>query len=315
MLDIALALSVQEESLRMNLDYLHTLVSIVEHGSLSAAARAKRISQPAVTKQVQRIEAEVGLALLVRGPKRQVELTPAGVEVLAFARETLARYEDLERELAELKTVEKGTLALAASTIPGEYVLPQLLAGYRRQYPQVEVQMSISDTADVAARVLEGKVDLGVIGSAIRRPGLRLKRLVGDEIVLALPADHPWAGREQVAVQELRGHPMILREEGSGTRRSVEAAVLDAGQTLPVEDVAFTLGSTQAILQAVAQGLGIGFVSARAATQARTSGQVTWVRLEDVDLCRDLFLIYAPERVGDPLVARFLQFAQSHAGQ
>jgi DNA-binding transcriptional LysR family regulator len=296
----------------MNLDYLHTLVSVVEHGNLSAAARAKRISQPAVTKQVQRMESELGLALLVRGPKRQVELTPAGAQVLDFARETLARYEELERQLAELKEVGKGALVLAASTIPGEYVLPQLIAGFRRQYPQVEVQMTISDTAEVATQVLDGEADLGVIGSAVRRPGLRLKRLVGDEVVLALPAQHPLAGREKVAVDELRGHPLILREKGSGTRRSVETALLDAGHVLPEDNVVFTLGSTQSILQAVAQGLGMGFVSARAAAQAQASGQVTWVRLKDVDLERDLFLIYLPERIGEPLVARFLQYAPSH---
>ena len=295
----------------MNLDHLHTLVSIVEYGSLSAAARAKRISQPAVTKQVQRIESELGLALLVRGPKRQAELTPAGEQVLVFARDTLARYEDLERNLAGLKEVEKGTLVLAASTIPGEYVLPQLLAGFRCQYPQVDVQMTVSDTSDVANRVLDGEADLGVIGSAIRRPGLRLKRLVGDEVVLAVPADHPFAGRGRVAVDELRGYPLILREKGSGTRRSVEAALLDAGQALPLEDVALTLGSTQAILQAVSRGLGMGFVSARAAAQA----QVAWVRLVGVDLTRDLTLVYVPERAGDPLVARFLQFAQSHVDE
>ena len=112
----------------MNLDHLQTLVSIVEQGSLSAAARARRISQPAVTKQLQRMESEMGLGLLMRGPKRKVELTPAGELVLTFARDTLAKYEALERELAVLKIVGPGKLSLAASTIPGEYLLPGLLA-------------------------------------------------------------------------------------------------------------------------------------------------------------------------------------------
>ncbi|HSR34362.1 MAG TPA: LysR family transcriptional regulator, partial [Anaerolineae bacterium] len=119
----------------MKLEHLSTLVSIVELGSLSAAARAGRISQPAVTKQVQRMEAELGLALLVRGPKRQTELTPGGEKVLAFAKETLRNYEILEQQLSALKTIGEGTLSLAASTTPGEYVLPALLAAFRRQYP------------------------------------------------------------------------------------------------------------------------------------------------------------------------------------
>lgn len=300
----------------MNLDHLQTLVSIVEHGSLSAAARARRISQPAVTKQLQRMESEVGLGLLARGPKRQVELTPAGELVLVFARETLAHYEALERELAALKIVGPGVLSLAASTIPGEYLLPGLLAAFRAQYPQVEVQMSISDTASVAADLLADKADVGVIGSAIEGPGLRLERLVGDEIVLAVPADHPFARKGKVSVSELRGQPLILREEGSGTRRSVEAALAAAGASLPQDNVVLVLGSTQAILQAVTQELGVGFVSARALASAfhgdaQAAGELVSVSLEGIDLRRNLYLAYVSERVHNPVVVRFLNFARS----
>lgn len=295
----------------MNLEHLRTLVSIVEHGSLSAAARSKQISQPAVTKQVQRMEADLGLSLLVRGPKRQVELTPAGERMLAFARETLVRFEALERELTTFKVVGVGTLSLAASTIPGEYLLPALLAAFRTQYPQVKVQMTVSDTADVVTRLLAGEADVGVIGSTIRRPGLHLERLVGDQIVLAVPADHPFAARECVAVEELSAEPLILREEGSGTRRSVEAALAAAGITLSQGNVVLTLGSTQAILQAVGQGLGVGFVSARAASQAQANGRLACVGLEGVNLGRDLYLAYLPEQAGDPVVVRFLDFARA----
>lgn len=295
----------------MNLDHLRTLIAIVEHGSLSGAARARRVSQPAITKQVQRMEAEMGLELLVRGPRRQVELTPAGERLLAFARETLARFEALEQELAALKSMGQGQLLLAASTIPGEYLLPPLLAAFRAEHPQVEVQMTISDTADVASRLLADEADVGVIGSTIEQPGLRLERLVSDEVVLAVPPDHPFARREQVAVEELRGQPLILREEGSGTRRSVEAALAQAGATLPRDSVVLILGSTHAILQAVAQGLGMGFVSARASWQAQADGHLACVGLENVDLRRGLYLAYLPQRVRDPLVARFLAFARS----
>lgn len=294
----------------MNLEHLRTLVSIVEHGSLSAAARAKHISQPAVTKQVQRMEAELETELLVRGPKRQIELTSAGERVLAFAQETLARFEYLERELASLKTVGQGTLTLAASTIPGEYLLPKLLAAFRKEYPQVEVQMTISDTADVATRLLADEADVGVVGSTLRRPGIRLEILVGDRVVLAVPPDHPFAGRESVTIDELRGQPLILREAGSGTRRSVEAALATAGLRLPRDNVVLVLGSTQAILQAVAQGLGLGFVSARASVQAQADGHLACLTLADVDLYRDLYLAYLPHRAGDPLVAHFLDFAR-----
>jgi DNA-binding transcriptional LysR family regulator len=295
----------------MNLEHLRTLASIVEHGSLSAAARARRISQPAVTKQVQRMEAEMGLSLLVRGPKRKVELTPAGEKVLTFAQETLARLEAMERELARLKTVGRGRLSLAASTIPGEYLLPGLLAAFRVKYPQVEVQMTISDTVDVATKLLDDAADVGVIGSTIKRPGLCLERLVGDEIVLAVPPDHAFARQGDVMVEDLHEQPLILREQGSGTRRSVEEALKTAGATLPKQNVVLTLGSTQAILQAVAQGLGLGFVSDRAAANSQIGSRLAFVRLAGVNLARDLYLAYLPRRAGDPLVVHFLDFARA----
>jgi len=298
----------------VNLEYLRILVDIVDHGSLSAAARARGISQPAVTKQLQRLEAEAGLALLVRGPRREVELTPAGERVLAFARDVRARLATLEQELAALKTAGPGTLALAASTIPGEYLLPRLLAAFRVEAPQVRVTMSIADTAGVVDRVLADEADLGVIGAPPPQPGLHFERLVGDEVILAVPAGHRFAGREEVAVEELRGQPLILREEGSGTRRSVEAALAAAGTGLDAADVVLSLGSTQAVLQAVEQGLGLGFVSARAAAPAAAVGRVACVRLAGLSLSRDLYLACLPQRLGDPMVALFLAFARKHLG-
>jgi len=295
----------------MNLETLHTLVSIVEHGSLSAAARAKRISQPAVTKQLQRLELEIGLPLLVRGARRGLELTPAGEQVLAFARETLARLEMLEYELALLKEARPGTLSLAASTIPGEYLLPGLLAEFHKAYPNVDVRVTISDSSDVTTKLLGDSADVGLIGSVPTRSGLRLEQLVGDEIVLAVPSDHPFAGKAAVTLEELDGHPLILREEGSGTRRSVAQALAAAGLGLPTGTQAFTLGSTQAVLQAVAQGLGVGFVSARAAARLESDGHLSCVRLSGMDLTRSLYLAVLPERVGDPLIARFIAFAKA----
>jgi DNA-binding transcriptional LysR family regulator len=231
--------------------------------------------------------------------------------VLAFARETLARYERLEQELAVLKEVGSGTLILAGSTISGEYVLPGLLAAFRQAYPHIEVEMTVSDTAGVARRLLNQEADVGMVGSPVDRPDLRLERLVRDEIVLVIPPRHAFAGRRRVAVEELRGQPLILREEGSGTRHSVEAALAAAGLSLPRENVILTLGSTQAVLQAVEQGLGLGFVSARAATPVQSDGRLACAGLDGVDLGRDLYLAYLPGRVGNPLVARFLEFARA----
>ncbi len=299
----------------MNLEHLSTFVNVVDLGSLSAAARAQRISQPAVTKQVQRLEAELGLTLLIRGPRRRIELTPAGEAFLAFARETLSGMEALQQELAALREVSRGTLRLAASTIPGEHVLPGMILSFRTDYPHVAVRMSISDSSEVAVKLRANEADVGVIGSQIGQPGIRLEHLVSDEIILAVPPQHILAGQKTVTLDELRHHPIILREQGSGTRRTVEEALKSVGKRLPAVHAALILGSSQAVVQAVAQGLGVGFVSARACLRAQPDGHVTCVRLEGVDLYRSLYLAYKPQRVGEPVIGRFLDFARTWARQ
>jgi DNA-binding transcriptional LysR family regulator len=115
-----------------------------------------------------------------------------------------------------------------------------------------------------------------------------------------------------VSLEELRGQPLILREQGSGTQRSVDELLGAAGLVLPKDHVALILGSTQSVLQGVEQGLGVGFVSARASAQAQADGHLACVRLAGVDLHRDLYLAYLPRRAGDPLVARFLEFCRCH---
>jgi len=296
----------------MNLDQLRTLVSIMEEGSLSAAARARGISQPAISRQVQRLEAELGVTLLLRHPRRPLTLAPAGERVLAFARETLARWEALERDLATGQVVEEGLLSLAASTIPGEYLLPRLLAAFRAEHPHIRVRMTVSDTAEVLARLLADEADVGVVGADLQRPGLHLERWLSDEVILVVPPDHPFAGRRWATVAELSEQPLLLRERGSGTRRSVEAALAAVGYRLPRDRVRLVLGSTQAILQAVTQGLGVGFVSALAAEEASAGGRLACLRLTGVNLRRDLYLAYQPRRAEDPLVASFLTFARSY---
>ncbi|MCL7453992.1 MAG: LysR substrate-binding domain-containing protein, partial [Anaerolineae bacterium] len=131
--------------------------------------------------------------------------------------------------------------------------------------------------------------------------------------VLAVPPGHALAQQDSARVEDLQGQRLILREEGSGTRRSVEEALAARGMAVRDEDVALILGSSQAVLQAVEQGLGIGFVSARAAAAARAAGRVACMALEGVDLARALYLAYMPERAGDPLVGRFLKFARERS--
>ena len=297
----------------MNLDHVRSFLEVIKRGSLSEAARALGISQPAVSNQIKGLERELGMELLIRGERGVVSLTAAGEVFLAFARQVVTAHEELLQQLSHLKEEVSGELTIAASTTPGEFVLPQLLSDFKVHYPQVEAQVTIADTRDVVEKVLARECDLGFIGAPIERPRLTLAPLIKDEIVLAVYPGHPFARREAIRLEELQGQRLILREEGSGTRRSLEQLLAERGERLPENHVVLVLGSTHAVIEAIQARLGIGFVSALAVSRLQASGQLCTVPIEGLSLTRDLFVAYEEGQLSTRLRQEFLNFAQEWA--
>jgi DNA-binding transcriptional LysR family regulator len=295
---------------RVNLDHVRSFLEVIKRGSLSEAARALGISQPAVSNQIKGLERELGMELLIRGERGVVSLTAAGEVFLAFARQVVAAHEEMLQQLRHIKEEVSGELVIAASTTPGEFVLPQLLTDFKSRHPHVEAKVTIADTRDVVEKVLARECDIGFIGAPIERPRLTLVPLIKDEIVLAVYPNHLFAGREAVRLEELHGQRLILREEGSGTRRSLEQLLAERGENLPEDNVVLVLGSTHAIIEAIQSRLGIGFVSALAASRLQASGQLCMVSIAGLSLTRDLFVAYDEGQLSTRLRQEFLTFAR-----
>lgn len=297
----------------MNLDHVRSFLEVIKRGSLSEAARALGVSQPAVSNQIKGLERELGTELLIRSERGVVSLTAAGEEFLAFAEQVVAAHEEMLQRLSHLKEEISGELIIAASTTPGEFVLPQLLTDFKARYPQVEAKVTIADTRDVVEKVLAHECDIGFIGAPIGRPRLTLTPLIKDEIVLAVYPDHPFAGREAIRLEELQGQRLILREEGSGTRRSLERLLAERGKKLPDDNIALVLGSTHAVIEAIQARLGIGFVSAFAVSRLQASGHLCTVPIAAPPLTRDLFVAYEEGQLSTRLRQEFLAFAREWA--
>jgi DNA-binding transcriptional LysR family regulator len=297
----------------MNLDHVRSFLEVIKRGSLSEAARALGISQPAVSNQIKGLERELGTELLIRGERGVVSLTVAGEEFLAFAEQIVAAHEKMLQQLSHIKDEVSGELVIAASTTPGEFVLPQLLTDFKSRYPQAEAKVTIADTRDIVEKVLARECDIGFIGAPIERPRLTLVPLVKDDIVLAVYPDHPFAEREAIRLAELRGQRLILREEGSGTRRSLEQLLVEKGEKLPENNVVLVLGSTHAVIEAIQARLGIGFVSAFAVSRLQASGQLCTVPMAGLSLTRDLFIAYEEGQLSTRLQQEFLTFAREWA--
>lgn len=274
----------------MNIVQLRAFVAIVEHGSFSEAARGMGLSQPAVTMQIQGLEADLGATLLERR-YRKVELTEAGRSLLPYARRVLAELDTAREEIDRLADTVGGHLELAVSTTPGQYILPRLLGSYLRRYPDVTVSLRVYDTADVIEHVESGAAHLGMTGARVASAKVEYQEMGVDQLLMICPADSALLARSGLTLADVATEPFIMRESGSGTRMVFEDT-LRAGGIDPGElHVVMELGTSEAIVNAVEGGMGIGVVSRWMAEKALALATVASLDVMDFPVQRPFFAV------------------------
>ena len=293
----------------MDIDELESFAAVCRSGSFTQAARLRRLTQPGVSRHVQRLEQELGVRLFERGG-RALTLTPAGSKLLGYAEEALARQRQF---IGSIKTDGErlaGDLRIAASTTPGECLLPGLLAEFTEHHPEVRSRLFIADSAAVMEELSQQQWDLGFVGVQAGTSSLRYDVIGRDEIILAVPREHPFAARGQIATGELASQPLIEREGGSGTLRAFRKALSAAGIPLPRYRTVMVLNSAHGILSAVHSGLGLGLVSSLEFEQ-HGFGRVHRVRFNDVSLERDLYMVRLRTRPLSQPAAAFAAYVLS----
>lgn len=279
----------------MNIGQIKAFLAVVDHVSFSEAARILGVSQPAVTMQVQALEADVDATLFDRG-YRKVELTEAGRALLPYARRVIEELEQARESIEALATTVTGRLAIAASTTPGQYILPRYLGTFLARYPDVGVGLRVHDTTGVVAAVESGEADLGMSGAEVHGARVVHERLGADALVLIAPPGHPFATRDGVRFADLVDEPFIVREPGSGTRMVAEDTMRRSGIDPAEIRVVLELGTNEAVLSAVEGGMGLGVVSSLVAEKALTLGTVALVPEPSFPVSRPLYLVL-PQRV------------------
>jgi DNA-binding transcriptional LysR family regulator len=276
----------------LTLHRLELFLAVLDSGGVARAARARNLSQPAVSEHLRGLEAFFGVPLFERAG-RGVRPTAAARLIEPFVRQALGLVASAEQATIELRGLRTGAVAIGASTTPGTYLLPEVLGRFHVAHPQIALTLRIGDTREVEQWVAAGSVELAVIGAAPVHPGLAAEPWVKDELVAIVARRHPLARRRTLAGAALAGQPYIAREEGSSTRAVAERSLADLGVTLrPVME----LGSTEAVREAVAAGLGVSVVS-RHAVRTRDP-RVVAIRLHGRQWVRDLVVI---RRQGAPL--------------
>jgi len=296
----------------MNLDYLITYLEVIKLQSFSEVAKKLSISQPAVSFQIHKLEQELGVRLIDRRQKR-VTMTEAGRRLLCFAECVEQERAHLLHDLDQLREEVTGDLVIAASTIPGEFLLPPILGEFKTLHPAVKAQEVISDSLTVIAGVQDGAYEVGFCGIVPEGRELESFRIAEDEIVLIVFPEHPFAFRQEISLMELAGEPLIFREEKSGTLRNVESLLLKAGFDLGQCKPQLVLGTNQAVVSAVEARAGIAFVSNLAIKKSLAHSAVKVVRFEGLSLRRDFFCIYRKERIVSRLLEEFIAFVRGRA--
>lgn len=296
----------------MDLRQLEIFVKVAEFRSFSKAAATLSLTQPTVSEHIRTLEDELGVRLLDRLGRGAV-VTKAGELLLLHARRLLALSREARQAMDQFQGRMCGELLVGASTIPGEYVLPALIGRFKEKFPEISISLLIGDSQTVVDWVAEARAELGVAGARLSNRSVAYKELMPDELVLVVPALHPWHGRPLITLEELQREPLLVRERGSGSRAALEAALAANGMELGSYRIVGEMGSTQAIKQAVRAGVGVSVVSRRAVEDEGKAGLVGCLPVKDLRVTRSFYLVTHKERSRSPLAEAFRAFLDAEA--
>lgn len=297
------------------LGLLRTFAVAARSRSLTEASVRLGLTQPGLSRRIARLERSVGGRLLDRSRGR-LRPTPDGEVLLEAADRILNEVDSAMGRLAGRRRSITGELHLHASSIPGEHLLPPLVASFLALHPEAGIRLEVSRTATVIDSIAKGDAVLGVCGDRIERHGVEFRPLVRDVLVLAVPEGHPFARRSSVGIGELAHRTLLTREAGSGTQRVIESLIVDAkeGQHVGPGAGAPTraFGSTQSILAAVRAGIGLALVSGLAIP---SSPGVRGVRVDGMDRGRWFWLATSANTPTTVVAAAFVDHLQRHLGR
>lgn len=294
----------------MNLKQLEAFLRVADLKSFTGAARQLYMSQPAVSFQIKALEDELKVALFQRNDKKVI-LTEAGRLLYPRAKEILVHYHKVIEDLDNLKGLKIGQLNIGASTIPGEYILPLFMGDFSKAYPGIKVTLKVGGSGEVINWVNDKEVALGVTGTRVEGSWLECEPWINDELVLIAPATSYWHKKNEISPEELTGYPLILREPGSGTRKTVENRLKKKGITLDKCKVVLEVGSTRSVITAVQAGLGLSFVSRWAARDTLKLKKIREISIPELFLRRKLYLVRNVQALGGGFAASaFIEYVK-----
>ena len=293
----------------MEFKQLEAFVAVVDYGSFSEAARKLYLTQPTISAHVRSLEEELHTKLIIRTTKKTT-ITTKGYQLYDSA----VRMLEIRNNLLENFTgVQKHMIDLAASTIPSSYLLPEILASYGKSHPDTYFHSLQADSAESINRVLDGTVDLALVGQNTRDESCVFLPFCQDEMVIATPVTRHYLElqqRESVTFEDFIKDPIIIREKGSGTKKEMDIFLEKIGVTSSDLSVIARMNDLESIKKSIVNGLGISILSARSAIDLQKTKQILLFPLEESAHKRTFYIVYSKNRILKPHVRQFIHFVR-----
>ena len=292
----------------MEFKQLEAFVAVVDYGSFSEAARKLYLTQPTISAHVRSLEEELHTKLIIRTTKKTT-ITTKGYQLYDSA----VRMLEIRNNLLENFTgVQKHMIDLAASTIPSSYLLPEILAAYGKTHPDTYFHSIQTDSAESINRVLDGTVDLALVGQNTSDESCVFLPFCQDELVIATPVTQHYLEMQNHAItfQDFMKDPIIIREKGSGTKKEMDIFLEKLGITSSDLNVIARMNDLESIKKSIVNGLGISILSARSTIDLQKTKQILLFPLEESAHKRTFYIVYRKNRILKPHVRQFIRFVQ-----
>jgi LysR family transcriptional regulator, transcriptional activator of the cysJI operon len=292
----------------MDVRDLQVFLSVSKHLNYTRAGEEINLSQPSVSVRIHQLESELRVKLFEQLGKKVV-LTDAGQLLVPYANRVIAAVDDAHHAVDELQGLERGSLRIGASTTPGMYLVPQVVARFKRSHPKIDIHLRIKDTREVEDGVLNNEFDFGFVGGHLAAAEVSAHAWLTDELLLVVSPDHRLRNKKTVRKQDLEGESFIVRESGSATRATIVTQLQQANFEL---ETVIEMENPESIKKAVQSGLGIAFISKFAIATELKAKTLTAIRVRDLTINRELKIVHRKDKHLSRAAVAFIEMARDH---
>jgi len=291
----------------MDLWHLKVFRKVIELKGFSNASKVVNLTQPTISSHIKELENYYECRLVDR-LGRQTLPTKAGELLYDYAGKLLSLFEETETAMAEFLGNISGRLTIGGSTIPGNYILPKEIGHFLKEHDNVNISVIVGDTEQIINDIIEYRLELAIVGAKTDSKQIRQVELIEDEMSLIIRNNHKWASRDHISIDMLFSEPFIIREQGSGTLKSIQHSFKKIGKDISGLNVIAQLGSTAAVIQGIKNNVGISIFSTRAVMEELAAGSLKALTIKEVDLKRSFYLTTHKDRTASPLSRAFIDF-------